>query len=122
MTPGLMHCVTMRGNPRKQCLLSMHAHAAHVHVYACTHVGVIMHSCVVMLGPLQASSSKMAAREYAGLISRAKFCMAPYGHGWGMRLTHAIMHACIPVIIQDHVRQVSTGLPGVWRGCDAAQL
>jgi hypothetical protein len=32
--------------------------------------------------------------------------MAPFGHGWGIRLMHAVLHACVPVIIQDGVRQV----------------
>ncbi|PNH09138.1 putative glucuronosyltransferase [Tetrabaena socialis] len=43
--------------------------------------------------------------EYEELLGRTRFCLAPYGHGWGIRLTHALMHACVPVIIQDKVRQ-----------------
>ncbi|KAG2502219.1 hypothetical protein HYH03_000705 [Edaphochlamys debaryana] len=47
----------------------------------------------------------MSPGEYEDLLRRTKFCLAPYGHGWGIRLTHALMHACVPVIIQDRVRQ-----------------
>ncbi|EFJ53243.1 acetylglucosaminyltransferase [Volvox carteri f. nagariensis] len=47
----------------------------------------------------------MGMGEYESLLRRSKFCLAPYGHGWGIRLIHAITHACIPVIIQDKVRQ-----------------
>lgn len=48
---------------------------------------------------------KLGAQEYERLLSHTKFCLAPYGHGWGIRLTHALMHGCVPVIIQDHVHQ-----------------
>ncbi|KXZ45845.1 hypothetical protein GPECTOR_50g639 [Gonium pectorale] len=47
----------------------------------------------------------VSGAEYEDLMTKSKFCLAPYGHGWGIRLTHAIMHACVPVIIQDRVRQ-----------------
>ncbi|GIL62228.1 hypothetical protein Vafri_16503 [Volvox africanus] len=47
----------------------------------------------------------LGGHEYEDLLARSKFCMAPYGHGFGIRLTHALMHACVPVIIQDKVRQ-----------------
>ncbi len=30
----------------------------------------------------------------------AKFCLAPYGHGWGIRLSIVITAGCVPVIIQ----------------------
>ncbi|GFR42337.1 hypothetical protein Agub_g3245, partial [Astrephomene gubernaculifera] len=53
----------------------------------------------------KAGFQPMSAGEYEDLLARAKFCLAPYGHGWGIRLTHALMHACVPVIIQDKVRQ-----------------
>jgi len=43
--------------------------------------------------------------HYIQELQRSKFCMAPYGHGWGIRLQHAILHGCVPVIIQDHVHQ-----------------
>ncbi|KAG2488197.1 hypothetical protein HYH03_013191 [Edaphochlamys debaryana] len=36
---------------------------------------------------------------------RAKFCLAPSGFGWGVRLTQVMMTGCVPVIIQDHMYQ-----------------
>ncbi len=30
----------------------------------------------------------------------AKFCLAPYGHGWGIRLSIVIAAGCVPLIIQ----------------------
>ncbi|GAX86293.1 hypothetical protein CEUSTIGMA_g13705.t1 [Chlamydomonas eustigma] len=43
--------------------------------------------------------------RYDDLFLDSKFCVAPYGFGWGLRLSIAVTHACIPVIIQDHVHQ-----------------
>ncbi|KAG2439616.1 hypothetical protein HXX76_004968 [Chlamydomonas incerta] len=53
----------------------------------------------------KAGFQPITAEEYEQLLGSAKFCLAPYGHGWGIRLTHALMHGCVPVIIQDRVRQ-----------------
>ncbi len=39
-------------------------------------------------------------RSYGELQMRSKFCLAPHGSGFGMRLTIAITFGCIPVIIQ----------------------
>jgi hypothetical protein len=33
-------------------------------------------------------------------MRQAKFCLAPYGHGWGIRLMKVIVAGCVPVIIQ----------------------
>jgi hypothetical protein len=44
--------------------------------------------------------------NYFAAIRRSKFCLAPYGHGWGIRTNIYMAHGCIPVIIQDHVFQV----------------
>ncbi len=33
-------------------------------------------------------------------MRQAKFCLAPYGHGWGIRLMKLIVAGCVPVIIQ----------------------
>jgi hypothetical protein len=38
--------------------------------------------------------------EYESAMRAAKFCFAPYGHGWGMRLSEAVAMGCIPVIVQ----------------------
>ncbi|PNW87478.1 hypothetical protein CHLRE_02g144100v5 [Chlamydomonas reinhardtii] len=35
----------------------------------------------------------------------AKFCLAPMGAGWGIRLAEAMVSGCVPVIIQDHIYQ-----------------
>ena len=33
-------------------------------------------------------------------MRQAKFCLAPYGYGWGIRLMKLIVAGCVPVIIQ----------------------
>ena len=33
-------------------------------------------------------------------MARAKFCLAPAGWGWGSRVKAAIVHGCVPLIIQ----------------------
>lgn len=38
-------------------------------------------------------------------ISRAQFCLAPTGAGWGIRVVEEVTRGCIPVIIQDNVTQ-----------------
>ncbi|EFJ48508.1 acetylglucosaminyltransferase [Volvox carteri f. nagariensis] len=43
--------------------------------------------------------------EYFAMIRASKFCIAPYGHGWGNRLVQAVHLGCVPVIIQDYVYQ-----------------
>ncbi|KAG2436914.1 hypothetical protein HXX76_006433 [Chlamydomonas incerta] len=43
--------------------------------------------------------------DYRQLLLASKFCIAPYGFGWGLRLVQAMEFGCIPVIIQDHVYQ-----------------
>jgi len=42
---------------------------------------------------------------YFDALRRSVFCLAPSGHGHGNRLTFAMLTWCIPVIIQDGVRQ-----------------
>ena len=32
--------------------------------------------------------------------TKADYCFIPYGDGWGNRITHAMLHACVPVIVQ----------------------
>ncbi|GIL81236.1 hypothetical protein Vretimale_1194 [Volvox reticuliferus] len=39
------------------------------------------------------------------VMQRSKFCLAPMGAGWGIRLTEAMVTGCVPVIIQDHIYQ-----------------
>ncbi|PNH05261.1 putative glycosyltransferase [Tetrabaena socialis] len=42
---------------------------------------------------------------YRSMLRTSKFCIAPYGHGWGIRVVQAIEHGCIPLVIQDSVYQ-----------------
>eukprot|EP00854_Cymbomonas_tetramitiformis_P020169 gene20169-24143_t len=41
--------------------------------------------------------------EYLQSLASSIFCFAPAGHGWGQRMTLAVMYGCIPVIMQDNV-------------------
>lgn len=43
--------------------------------------------------------------KYRELYNTTKFCLAPHGSGFGIRLSIAMVHGCIPVVIQDHVYQ-----------------
>ena len=36
-----------------------------------------------------------------GEILAAKFCLAPAGTGWGMRVFHVMVLGCVPVLVQD---------------------
>lgn len=54
-----------------------------------------------------------AVQDYSGAMNSAVFCLAPLGmggNGWGRRVTLAALHGCIPVVAQDGVEQVLTGL------------
>lgn len=43
--------------------------------------------------------------DYWGRLGEAKFCLAPYGYGWGIRLPQAMLAGCVPVVVQEHVFQ-----------------
>jgi hypothetical protein len=43
--------------------------------------------------------------DMAASMRASKFCLAPLGIGWGIRLSHAMASGCIPVIVQDFVHQ-----------------
>jgi hypothetical protein len=43
--------------------------------------------------------------DYFGQIRASKFCLSPYGHGWGIRTNIYMANGCVPVVIQDHVFQ-----------------
>ena len=51
-----------------------------------------------------------------------QFCAAPLGEGWGIRLTWALAHACIPVVFASEVQSFWSGLQSrslgtpVWNG------
>ncbi|GFR40151.1 hypothetical protein Agub_g707, partial [Astrephomene gubernaculifera] len=38
-------------------------------------------------------------------LMKSKFCLAPMGGGWGIRLSKAMLLGCVPVIVQDHIYQ-----------------
>lgn len=38
--------------------------------------------------------------EYARMLNTSKFCLAPSGYGWGIRLNYYMASGCVPVIIQ----------------------
>lgn len=38
--------------------------------------------------------------SYEALVKSSKYCLAPYGHGWGVRLMNYMVLGCVPVIIQ----------------------
>ena len=38
--------------------------------------------------------------NYQQMLSSSKFCLAAAGWGWGGRMKVAVMHGCVPVIIQ----------------------
>ena len=55
--------------------------------------------------------------HYEQLMGSAKFCLAPYGHGWGIRLGQVMLAGCVPVIIQ--VGAASCGQERVcWPGAE----
>ena len=43
--------------------------------------------------------------DYEETLRKTKFCLAPYGHGWGIRIVSIMVTGCIPVIVQEHVFQ-----------------
>ncbi|KAK3266060.1 hypothetical protein CYMTET_25293 [Cymbomonas tetramitiformis] len=42
---------------------------------------------------------------YEEAMSSSKFCLAPAGDGWAHFMTQAVLHGCVPVIIQDGILQ-----------------
>eukprot|EP00882_Tetradesmus_deserticola_P022294 GHRQ01024193.1.p2 GENE.GHRQ01024193.1~~GHRQ01024193.1.p2 ORF type:complete len:252 (+),score=51.38 GHRQ01024193.1:207-962(+) len=38
--------------------------------------------------------------DYIAAVRGSKFCVAPSGHGWGIRLSQYMAQGCVPVIIQ----------------------
>ncbi|GFR49811.1 hypothetical protein Agub_g11751 [Astrephomene gubernaculifera] len=36
-------------------------------------------------------------------VLRSRFCFAPMGFGWGIRLSQAVIGGCVPVLVHDHV-------------------
>jgi hypothetical protein len=42
----------------------------------------------------------MLPGQYAHMLNSSKFCLAPSGYGWGIRLNYYVVAGCVPVIIQ----------------------
>jgi hypothetical protein len=38
--------------------------------------------------------------NYSAAVRGSKYCLAPSGHGWGIRLSQYMLQGCVPVIIQ----------------------
>jgi hypothetical protein len=38
--------------------------------------------------------------NYQEQLASSKFCLAPAGWGWGGRMKVALLHGCVPVIVQ----------------------
>jgi len=47
-------------------------------------------------------------------MRRSVFCLAPAGHGYGVRIIHSMLTGCIPVVIQDAVRQPTDDALPYW--------
>ncbi|KAK3263506.1 hypothetical protein CYMTET_27689 [Cymbomonas tetramitiformis] len=44
--------------------------------------------------------------DYKTRLHTTRFCLAPTGAGWGIRIVEVIMGGCIPVVIADNVTQI----------------
>ncbi len=45
-------------------------------------------------------SDKNKLPDYEDLVRSSKYCLAPWGHGWGNRLGMYMIMGCVPVIVQ----------------------
>ena len=66
---------------------------------------LILHQWVQKWNDPEITSVEGFVDDYSILLRSHKFCLAPYGHGWGIRLLSAMANGCIPLIIQEHVFQ-----------------
>lgn len=89
--------------PVGHCLLSL----------ASPHAGRAHAGCVVLvlqelwrlyesnkLGDGVLISDKNKLPDFEDLVRSSKFCLAPWGHGWGNRLGMYMILGCVPVIVQ----------------------
>ena len=44
-------------------------------------------------------------QSWRGLMNSSKFCLAPNGDGWGIRITQTILAGCVPLIAQPFTEQ-----------------
>jgi hypothetical protein len=70
---------------------------------------------VVDTARLPPGYAPLTAEAMFARMRRAVFCLAPSGHGWGVRITYAMLTGCIPVVIQDGVRQPFDDVLPYWR-------
>jgi hypothetical protein len=47
--------------------------------------------------------AELAGLGYSDLLARSVFCLVLPGDGWSARMVDAMVHGCVPVIIQDGV-------------------
>lgn len=52
------------------------------------------------LGDRVLISEKNRLPDFQDLVRSSKFCLAPWGHGWGNRLGLYMVMGCVPVIVQ----------------------
>lgn len=45
-------------------------------------------------------SGGMRPAQYEAAMRGALYCLAPYGFGWGIRLSEAVALGCVPIIVQ----------------------
>ena len=59
------------------------------------------------LGGREAEGIRLVERDehYVENLAASTFCLAPTGTGWGRRVGLAAQFGCIPVVVQDSVRQ-----------------
>ena len=43
------------------------------------------------------------ARDYGSMLGRSRFCGVLPGWGWSGRFEDAVLHGCIPVVLQDGI-------------------
>ncbi|PSC71723.1 exportin-1-like isoform X2 [Micractinium conductrix] len=41
--------------------------------------------------------------QYEASLRSSRFCLAPYGYGYAMRVVEAMLAGCMPLIVQEHV-------------------
>jgi hypothetical protein len=63
------------------------------------------------LGDRVLISDKNRLPDFQDLVRSSKFCLAPWGHGWGNRLGLYMVLGCVPVIVQVGT---GTGLAELW--------
>lgn len=70
------------------------------------------------LGDRVLISDKNKLPDFEDLVRSSKFCLAPWGHGWGNRLGLYMIMGCVPVIVQVRAGHTyvasSVSVIGLW--------